>query len=69
MAKRLSKERKISALYSSDLQSDYETAHIIADECGWIKVQMFDPTCQLIVNNLHHQNHFKATKSTYVGEN
>lgn len=38
MADRLSKESKISAVYSSDLKRAFGTAQIIANGCGVIEV-------------------------------
>ncbi|KAK4260059.1 hypothetical protein QN277_003230 [Acacia crassicarpa] len=38
----LSRERKVSAVYSSDLKRAYETAQIIATKCGLLEV-VIDP--------------------------
>ncbi|KAL2333589.1 hypothetical protein Fmac_014802 [Flemingia macrophylla] len=38
LAQRLSKEPKIYAIYSSDLQRAFETAQIIASKCGGLEV-------------------------------
>ncbi|MED6177821.1 hypothetical protein PIB30_101664 [Stylosanthes scabra] len=38
VAERLSREPKISVIYSSDLQRAYETAQIIASRCGGLEV-------------------------------
>ncbi|XP_028760476.1 phosphoglycerate mutase-like protein 4 [Neltuma alba] len=38
VAERLSKELKVSVVYSSDLQRAYETAQIIATKCGGLEV-------------------------------
>lgn len=38
VADRLSREPKISAIYSSDLQRAFETAQIIASRCGRLEV-------------------------------
>ncbi|KAK9166860.1 hypothetical protein Scep_002051 [Stephania cephalantha] len=38
VANRLSKETKISTVYSSDLKRAFETAHIIASSCGSLQV-------------------------------
>lgn len=39
VTERLSKNLKVSAVYSSDLQSAYETAEIIAAKCGGLEVR------------------------------
>ncbi|KAI9113656.1 hypothetical protein K1719_015583 [Acacia pycnantha] len=42
VAESLSRERKVSAVYSSDLKRAYETAQIIATKCGLLEV-VIDP--------------------------
>lgn len=41
VADRLSKEGKISAIYSSDLKRAFETAQAIATACGGLEVLQF----------------------------
>jgi len=40
VAERLSKEQKISHVYSSDLKRAFETAQIIAAKCGKLEVDI-----------------------------
>lgn len=40
VANRLSKEHKISAVYSSDLKRALKTAEVIASSCGGLEVEI-----------------------------